>query len=274
MVDAVFLTFRKDRQQIMAFILHLQLPFYLKKLFLAGLLLIPYSCSAAEMTIPQNREYVILLHGMARTKFSMGKLENYLTRQGYQVINDGYPSTGEPVEKIADGYLKPMVESCRKAGAEKIHIVTHSLGGIVVRQYLQNETLPPGSRIVMISPPNKGSELADALKNLWIYKWLNGPAGQVLGTGPDSLPNTLRSVDADIGVITGNRSLNPFFSWLIPGEDDGKVSVERTKLAEMADFLVVPAGHTFIMRHPAVIEQVVWFLKTGRFQGLDESDAL
>ena len=273
-VTAVFLTFRKEHKQIMTLILHPQIPFYLKNLFLAGLLLIPYSCIAAEMKVPQNREYVILLHGMARTKSSMGKLENYLTRQGYQVMNDGYPSTREPVDKIAAGYLAPMIENCRKAGAEKIHIVTHSLGGIIVRQYLQNETLPPGSRIVMISPPNKGSELADALKNLWIYKWLNGPAGQVLGTGPDSLPNMLTPVDADIGVITGNRSLNPFFSWLIPGEDDGKVSVERAKLAEMADFLVVPAGHTFIMRHPAVLKQVVWFLKTGRFQGLGETDAL
>lgn len=240
-------------------------PVQLKGLFLAGLLLIPFASDAADVSIFENREYVILLHGMARTKFSMGKLENYLIEQGYQVVNDGYPSTREPVEKIAAVYLTPMVESCRAAGAEKIHIVTHSLGGIVVRQYLQDHALPKGSRIVMISPPNQGSELADALRHLWPYKWLNGPAGQELGTEPDSLPNTLTPVDAEIGVITGNRSLNPVFSWLIPGEDDGKVSVERAKLAEMADFLVVPAGHTFIMRHPDVLDQVVSFLANGKF---------
>ena len=244
---------------------HSWIPVQLKGLFLVGLLLISFESDAADVSISENREYVILLHGMARTKFSMGKLENHLIEQGYQVVNDGYPSTRKPVEKIAAGYLTPMVESCRAAGAEKIHIVTHSLGGIVARQYLQAHALPKGSRIVMISPPNQGSELADALSHLWPYKWLNGPAGQELGTEPESLPNSLKPLDAEIGIITGNRSFNPLFSWLIPGEDDGKVSVERAKLAEMTDFLVVPSSHTFIMRHPDVLDQVVCFLENGKF---------
>jgi hypothetical protein len=195
----------------------------------------------------------------------MSKLEKCLVKNGYNVCNTAYPSTSEPVEKITDEYLWPIVEQCKANGAEKIHMVTHSLGGIVVRQYLQNHLLPAGSRIAMISPPNKGSELADAFRNLSIYKWLNGPAGQVLGTEPESLPNSLKPVAGEIGVITGNRSLNPFFSWLIPGEDDGKVSVESAKLDEMADFIVVPSSHSFIMRHPEVLEQVVFFLKNGKF---------
>ena len=246
-------------------ILSWRLPPELKGFVLVGLLLMPLNSDAVNNPIPENNEYVILLHGMARTKFSMGKLESRLSGQGYQVINDGYPSTRKPVEKIASEYLGPMVSKCKAAGAKKIHIVTHSLGGIVTRLYLQDHALPKGSRIVMISPPNQGSELADALHHLWPYKWLNGPAGQELGTEPESLPNSLKPLDAEIGIITGNRSFNPLFSWLIPGEDDGKVSVERAKLAEMTDFLVVPSSHTFIMRHPDVLDQTVSFLKNGKF---------
>ncbi len=213
-----------------------------------------------------SRDYVILLHGMARTKYSMSKLEKYLVENGYNVINTGYPSTREPVETISEKYFADMVNDCIKKGAKKIHIVAHSLGGIVTRLYLQNHTLPIGSRIVMISPPNKGSELVDALSDLFIYKWLNGPAGQVLGTEPDSLPNKLKPVREEIGVITGDFSFNPLFSWIIPGADDGKVSVERAKLAEMADFLVVPSSHSFIMRNSEVLKQVVFFLRNGKFQ--------
>jgi triacylglycerol lipase len=246
------------------------IPAGIRGVFLIGLLLIPFHIDASdadktEKPLLKSKEYVILLHGMARTKDSMSKLENYLTQNSYIVINTGYPSTSEPVVKIADEYLAPMVELCMENGAEKIHIVTHSLGGIVTRQYLQNHSLPDESRIVMISPPNKGSELADAFRDWFVYKWLNGPAGQVLGTEPESLPNSLKPVEGEIGVITGNSTWNPVYSWLIPGEDDGKVSVENAKLAEMTDFIVVPSSHSFIMSHPEVLKQVVFFLQNGIF---------
>ena len=228
-------------------------------------------------------EFVILLHGMARSERSMRPLENRLTKNGFSVINTGYPSTTETVEIIADKYLGAMVDQCLQKGSfedkylwgtvdqrlqkssVKIHIVTHSLGAIVVRQYLQNHTLPTGSRIVMIAPPNKGSELADKLGSFRIYQWLNGPAGQELGTGPDSLPNTLKPVKGEVGVIAGNATWNPLFSWLIPGDDDGKVSIRNTKLNEMTDFIVIFSSHPFIMRNAAVMEQVVYFLRNGKF---------
>ncbi len=210
-------------------------------------------------------EFVILLHGMARSARSMQPLAKRLTESGFTVINTGYPSTTETVETLAERYLGSMVDQCRKKNASKIHIVTHSLGGIVVRQYLQNHALPEGSRIVMIAPPNKGSELVDKLRSLRVYQWLNGPAGQELGTGPDSLPKKLKPVKGEIGVIAGNATWNPLFSWLIPGDDDGKVSIRNTKLDEMTDFIVVFSSHAFIMRNTAVMEQVVYFLRNGKF---------
>jgi len=246
------------------------IPAGIRGLFLAGLLLIPFNLEASDGDKTDkapltSKEYVILLHGMARTKDSMSKLEEHLAQNNYAVINSGYPSTSESVKKIADEYLAPMVARCLGSGAEKIHIVTHSLGGIVTRQYLQNHSLPDGSRIVMISPPNKGSELADTFRDWFVYKWLNGPAGQVLGTESESLPNSLKAVGGEIGVITGDSTLNPFYSWLIPGEDDGKVAVESARLEEMTDFLVVSSSHSFIMQHPEVLNQVVFFLQNGIF---------
>lgn len=240
-------------------------------LFLTGLLLIPFSIEASDKPVLKSNEYVILLHGMARTEYSMSKLEKHLIKNGYTVSNTGYPSTSEPVEAIAEKYLADMVNDCIKKGAGKIHIVTHSLGGIITRQYLQDHTLPVGSRIVMISPPNKGSELVDAFRDIFIFDWLYGPAGQELGTEPDSLPNSLKPVSGEIGVITGDFTFNPVYSWIISGEDDGKVSVESAKLEEMVDFLVVPSSHSFIMNHSKVLDQVVYFLENGKFEHFQEN---
>ncbi len=228
------------------------------------IMMMSQSPSKTEAKVKKN-EYVILLHGMGRTKYSMKTMERFLEKKGYQTKNVGYPSTGETINKIAELHVGSAVKSCEKKGAEKIHFVTHSLGGIVLRQYLQDHTLPPGSRAVMLSPPNKGSNVTDAFKDYSFYKWGTGPAGQKLGTGPESMPNSLKPIDIDVGIIIGNKSLNPFYSSFIDGENDGKVSVEQAKLKEMTDLLVVPSSHSFIMRDSLVMKQVVIFLKDGRF---------
>ena len=121
----------------------------------------------------------------------------------------------------------------------------------------------------MIAPPNKGSEVADRLKDFLLYRWIMGPAGQELGTSPHSLPHRLKPVCAPIGIIAGTRSLEPWFSRLIPGPDDGKVSVESTRLPEMTDFLEVAAPHGTIMRYRKVMDQVAFYLKNGRFSRKD-----
>ncbi len=222
------------------------------------------ACASAPLPVPK-KECVILLHGLARTPRSMKKLETYLAAKGYHVINAGYPSTHEKIQSLAEKYVPEAINACQRFQPEKIHFVTHSLGGILVRQYLQNHSLPETSRIVMLGPPSRGSELADYLKGLWFYKWRNGPAGQELGTDPRSVPNSLNPVTGEIGIIAGNRSFNPLFSQLIPGPDDGKVSVARAGLKEMKDFIVIPATHTFVMNHPQAMFQVLSFLEKGRF---------
>ena len=209
---------------------------------------------------------VILLHGLVRSSDSLKKIQASLEADGYTVWNRTYPSRDKPIGELSKIAIEPALAFCQSKGIKTIHFVTHSLGGILVRYYLQDHHIDNLGRIVMLSPPNKGSEIVDHLKTLKLFQFINGPAGQELGTDENSVPNQLNPVTGEIGVIMGNASSDPWFSWLIPGEDDGKVSVERSRLDEMTDFLVVKEGHTFIMQKRAVIAQIKTFLEQGRFE--------
>lgn len=195
----------------------------------------------------------------------MERIENYLGRKGYMVVNMGYPSRKHKIEYLSRTTLPKAIALCQKRSADTIHFVTHSMGGILVRHYLQEHPLPNLGRVVMLSPPNKGSHVVDHLKNIFIFKWLDGPAGSQLGTRNGSLPLKLKPPAYDVGIITGDRTINPFLSWLIPGKDDGKVSVENAKLDGMKDFLVVHKSHPFIMNDATVHRQIYQFISSGRF---------
>jgi pimeloyl-ACP methyl ester carboxylesterase len=210
-------------------------------------------------------EWVILMYGLGRFRQSMRGLEQHLKRLGYSTINLAYPSTTKTIETIAETHLARSVQGCEEQRAEKIHFVGHSLGGLIVRQYLQRHSIPEGSRLVMLSPPNQGSELVDLLMKVPLYRWITGPAGQEIGRGPESVVNRLKPVGIDVGVIAGNLSINLVFSAFMDGPDDGMVSVKSTMLPEMRDFIIVPNTHTFIMKDPMVMRQVSHFLKHGRF---------
>jgi hypothetical protein len=238
---------------------------YAISIFVFTVFVLNIPATADPTATSHNKECVILLHGMARTASSMHDLETYLSGKGYKTVNFAYPSTSESIERIAEVYLPHAIAQCKDTPVDKIHFVTHSLGGIIVRQYLQTNPLPEGSRLVMLAPPNQGTEVVDYLKDFFAYQWIHGPAGQELGTDPGSTPNRLKPINIEVGIIAGDMTLNPILSSLIPGPDDGKVSVERARLNEMTDFLVVPSTHTFIMRNPGVMAQVDHFLVHGKF---------
>jgi triacylglycerol lipase len=223
------------------------------------LLILPSLSAAAEDAC------VIMLHGMGRTSFSLSAIEDALEEQRYQVWNESYPGLSHSVEELSAPAIEAGLAYCRERQAETIHFVTHSLGGILVRYYLQTHRIIGLGRIVMLAPPNRGSEVADQMKDGFLYQAVMGPAGQELGTDEHSLPNSLGPIDGEIGIIAGKTDEE---SWLlpeIPGDDDGKVAVERTKLPEMKDFLLVNVGHTFIMDDDEVIRQVLYFLQHGVF---------
>jgi hypothetical protein len=211
------------------------------------------------------QEEVILLHGLCRTSRSMLKMEHALTGAGYKVRNVDYPSRTASVEKLADDAIGKVVSDCQRDGTTKINFVTHSLGGILVRSYLARNSISNLGRVVMLAPPNQGSEVVDKLGWLFLFKWLNGPAGNELGTDKNSVPNQLGAANFPLGIIAGDRSINWINSFLIPGSDDGKVSVERTKLSGMTDHIVIHATHSFIMKNHEAIRQTIQFLHTGNF---------
>ena len=221
---------------------------------------------------PAGPETVVLLHGLGRTPRSMNRMERALGERGYRVVNLAYPSRERTIEELSRDLHERILECCAEQSGP-VHFVTHSMGGILVRQYLHDHDLPNAGRVVMLSPPNGGSELVDLLERLPVVRRHVGPSREQLGTGPEDLPSRLGPVRFELGVIAGRRSWNPLFSSVLPGADDGMVSVARARVEGMSDFLVVPRAHPFIMRDRAVIEQSVAFLRRGAFDHTAQAGA-
>ncbi|PHR53958.1 MAG: acetyltransferase [Robiginitomaculum sp.] len=216
------------------------------------------------LSVPQGsveNEAVVLLHGLTRTEKSLLVLQEVLRYVGFHVVNHPYPSTEAPIEALIP-HVSDAVAQC---GDRKINFVTHSLGGILTRAWLAQNQLPNLGRVVMMGPPNKGSPVVAEYNNWAAFKYVGGPASHQLGIDAGSFPNRLGAVGFELGVIAGRRSINPFFSSVIEGEDDGTVSVESTRVEGMTDHITLPVTHTLMMMNPMVIIQTVSFLRNGHF---------
>jgi triacylglycerol esterase/lipase EstA (alpha/beta hydrolase family) len=229
-------------------------------------LLTPLFLALGAPEAAQADECIVLLHGLARSSMSMAVLDWRLSRNGYRTVSIDYKSAQMPIQELAEQAIPEGLEAC--GDAKKIHFVTHSMGGILLRQYAQThgpKSTQKWGRTVMLAPPNSGSEVVDQMADWPGFELWNGPAGLSLHTGPDSIPNQLGPVEFEVGIIAGTNSISPYFSNFIEGENDGKVSVESTKVEGMSDHIELPVTHTFMMNDPAVFKQVLAFIQNGRF---------
>ncbi|MEE9369818.1 MAG: alpha/beta fold hydrolase [Pontiella sp.] len=208
-------------------------------------------------------ETVVLLHGLARSSRAMNKMEKALRSDGYTVINHDYPSTSATIEVLTPqifNSLEPLIRD-----ADTVHFVTHSMGGILLRHHMERHRIPNLGRVVMLAPPSRGSEVTDKLGKVFLYKWINGPAGNQLGTGANSHPLRLKAPEFELGIIAGDRSINPILSMLIPGPDDGKVSLARVKPESYTDYLQLHVTHPCMVWNNDVIQKTYQFLEYGSF---------
>jgi len=238
-----------------------------RHLIISGLVMLfaaRFCLSPAEPATAAPHETVVLLHGLNRTHRAMGKLERSLRAEGYAVINCDYPSRSADIDTLTATLFAALIPQVKSAA--NVHFVTHSMGGVLLRNYLQTHDISNLGRVVMLGPPNRGSEVVDRLGSMKPFRWINGPAGCQLGTGAGSLPLRLEAPSFEFGVIAGDRSVNPVLSMLIPGRDDGKVSVARAQTAGMHDLIRLHVTHPFMMRNSQVIRETQHYLRTGQFQ--------
>lgn len=231
----------------------------------ASFFIINSSALAIEKQVENpSGDYVVILHGIARSSKHMKKLAKYLKKEGYDVINLDYPSTDYTLEDLTEMVHKDLSNKLSKD--KPVHFIGYSMGGILVRTLLNKHKPKNLGRVVQLAPPNNGSEVADALKNNWLYKKIYGPAGQQLITNQDKIKSLLGEVNYELGIIAGNSSIDPISSFIIPGKDDGKVSIKSTKLKGMKDHIVVSSCHTFFPSNKTVHKQTKHFLEHGEFE--------
>ena len=239
----------------------MRLPPWITPIVLSGPLALLAACGPVHVAEvpPAAGETVVLLHGLSRTSASMERMERSLTSAGYHVCNIDYPSRDHSIATLARDYVAPRIAACAPAG-ERVHFVTHSLGGIIVRQLAASGLAPNIGRVVMLGPPNGGSEVVDAMGEWRLFRAMNGPAGSELGTADSAPPRRLGAPTFPVGVIAGTRSVNWLLSLIIPGQDDGKVAVRNTRLEGMRDFAEIRVAHPFLMNDRDAIARTIRFL--------------
>jgi pimeloyl-ACP methyl ester carboxylesterase len=220
---------------------------------------------------PLKGSAVIILHGLGRSDKSVASLKKHMEQAGHYAIAMNYPSLRANLKQNSD-YLRQVVDSLD--GIETIHFVGFSMGGIVVRQCLADHQIPKLGRVVFIGSPHHGAELATRFKDWWAFKTITGPAGQELATAPFGIAANLPAPQCEFGVIAGCRGHDEGYNPLIPGDDDGVVSLNTTRLPGANDFMTVFTMHTLLLHTPQVFESAARFLSEGKFREMGDPEPI
>lgn len=223
-------------------------------------------CLTDKKMPPEKTEFVVLLHGILRSKLDMLPLSKYLEERGYKTLNILYPSREQSLEDLSDFVHEKIIKDPNYKETDTLNFVTHSMGGLIARYYIAKRQPKNLGKVVMLGPPNTGSEFADWLSETKIlapiFKSVFGPASGQLRTD-------YKHIDGDItyplGVIAGNVSINPLSPWVLSGEHDGIVPVARTRIEGMSDHIVISATHSFMMFNSEVMQQAYNFLQHSKF---------
>ncbi len=211
-------------------------------------------------------EAVVILHGVAINSRLTARLAKIVAAAGYTVHNLDYPSKTVPLPELGPKWLAAKLAALGVARAERLHFVTHSMGGLIVRGYLAAHRPANLGRVVTIVPPHHGSAVSDRLRRLPLIWRLIGRNLGALGTGPDAYWRTLpQRADFDLGVIAGSSALNPLGWFFLERPHDGTVAERSTRLAGMTDHILLSSNHTLILFRRRTAEQTLAFLRTGRF---------
>lgn len=225
----------------------------------------PAAAAAASAPPAENRETVVLLHGVALNRWFTARLAGHFEREGYAVVNVSYPSRSKTIAELGDTWLPELLRRRGVEAAPRVHFVVHSMGGLVVRRFLATHRPANLGRVVMIATPNHGSAIADRLARAAPFRWYFGCNLRGLGTGDDAAWRSLPTAQFELGVLAGNRALNPLGHFWLQGPHDGTVEVASTRLEGMADHRVIAANHTGILFRKETAELATVFLRTGRF---------
>lgn len=213
-----------------------------------------------------KNEMVVFLHGILRNKIDMHPLSKFFQSKGYDTQNILYPSREQTLEDLSDFVHEKIINWDRYSATKTLHFVTHSMGGLIARYYIERHKPENLGKVVMLGPPNTGSEFADFLSDTKFiapaFRTIYGPASAQLRTDYEHID---KKINYPLGVIAGNVSINPLASFILEGDHDGIVPVSRTYIDGMADHIIVPATHTFMMFSAPIMEQALSFIINGKF---------
>jgi pimeloyl-ACP methyl ester carboxylesterase len=203
-----------------------------------------------------NLPEVLLLHGLWMRGFAMAMLHRRLREEGFSVHQFEYMSVAAPPEQAISRLRKRI----RSLGPGPVHVVGHSLGGVLALLACRDDDLPQG-RIVCLGSPLNGSGAARGLTNRWGGDMLLGRSRELLEHGLDRWDGT-----REVGMIAGRMPVGlGAFVGALGDEHDGSVGVEETRLPGLAAHCVLETSHTGMLVSADVARQVAVFLRDGRF---------